>query len=216
MSAPVFDLYNFFNSSAAYRVRIALGLKKLEWRHIGVNLRAGEQYKPEYQEVNPNKLVPVFRDGATTIAQSIAIIDYLDDIQPQPLLVPRRGEARMRVLEIALTIACDLHPLNNMRIQKYLSGPMQLSDAKKEEWVNHWLTTGFDAVEKMLPEQEGWAIGDGPTLADLCIVPQVANALRASFNMAAYPKLWRVYEHCQRNPAFVAAAPNAQPDYIAH
>jgi maleylacetoacetate isomerase len=216
MSAPVFDLYNFFNSSAAYRVRIALGLKKLEWRHIGVNLRAGEQYKPEYLELNPNKLVPVFRDGATTIAQSIAIIDYLDDIQPQPLLVPRRGEARMRVLEIALTIACDLHPLNNMRIQKYLSGPMQLSDAKKEEWVNHWLTTGFDAVERMLPEQDGWAIGDGPTLADLCIVPQVANALRSGFSMAAYPKLWRVYEHCQRNPAFVAAAPNTQPDYIAH
>jgi maleylacetoacetate isomerase len=216
MSAPIFDLYSFFNSSAAYRVRIALGLKKLEWRHIGVNLRAGEQYKPEYLELNPNKLVPVFRDGDTTIAQSIAIIDYLDDIQPQPLLVPRRGEARLRVLEIALTIACDLHPLNNMRIQKYLSGPMGLSDAKKEEWVNHWLTTGFDAVERMLPEKEGWAIGDGPTLADCCIVPQVANALRSSYSMDAYPKIRRVYEHCQNNPAFSAAAPNVQPDYVGH
>jgi maleylacetoacetate isomerase len=216
MSAPVFDLYSFFNSSAAYRVRIALGLKKLEWRHIGINLRAGEQYKPEYLELNPNKLVPVFRDGGTTIAQSIAIIDYLDDIQPQPMLVPRRGEARLRVLEIALTIACDLHPLNNMRIQKYLSGPMGLSDVKKEEWVNHWLTTGFDAVERMLPDKEGWAIGDGPTLADCCIVPQVANALRSSYSMDAYPKIWRVYEHCQNNPAFSAAAPNVQPDYVGH
>lgn len=216
MGMAALDLYNFFNSSSAYRVRIALGLKGLEWRHIGVNVRAGEQYGAGYAALNPNRLVPVLRDGAMTITQSLAIIDYLDQVQPQPLLIPRALPERMRVMEIALMIACDLHPLNNMRVQKFLVGPMQLAAEQKDAWVEHWFTTAFDALEQLLPEREGWAVGPAPTLADCCIVPQVANALRASYSMAAYPNIMRVFEHCQRHAAFAAAAPQFQPDYISH
>lgn len=216
MGMPVFDLYNFFNSSSAYRVRIALGLKHLEWRHIGVNVRAGEQYGAGYAALNPNRLVPLLRDGAITISQSLAIIDYLDQVQPEPLLIPRALPERMQVMEIALMIACDLHPLNNMRVQKFLAGPMQLAPKQKDAWVSHWFTTAFDALEQLLPAHDGWAVGAAPTLADCCIVPQVANALRASYSMAAYPNIMGVYDHCQRHPAFAAAAPQFQPDYIAH
>lgn len=216
MADAMFDLYNFFNSSAAYRVRIALELKKIPWRHIGVNLRAGEQNSDSYVGLNPNKLVPVLKGEDCTIAQSLAIIDYLDCIQPDPLLVPTAAEDRSRVLEIALTVSCDIHPLNNMRVQKYLSGPMQLSNEKKSEWVDHWLDLGFDAVEALIPEKEGWCIGNTPTLADCCVVPQVANALRANYPMDKYPKIMRVYKKSQQDPAFVAASPSEQPDYIPH
>jgi maleylacetoacetate isomerase len=216
MDQPDFDLYNFFNSSAAYRVRIALGLKNMEWRHIGVNLRAGEQNAAAYVGLNPNRLVPVLHDGTQNITQSLAIIDYLDRVEPEPLLVPRDGPSRTRVLEIALTIACDVHPLNNMRVQKYLGGTLQLSDAQKSAWVEHWLTAGFVALEQWLPEREGWSVGDSPTLADCCIVPQVANALRASYSLARFPRIQRVYDYCQRHPAFQAAAPSAQPDFVGH
>jgi maleylacetoacetate isomerase len=216
MSDPDFHLYNFFNSSAAYRVRIALGLKNLQWQHIGVNLRAGEQNTAAYVGLNPAKLVPVLEHGSTSITQSLAIIDYLDCIHPEPLLVPLDGPNRMRVLEIALTISCDLHPLNNMRVQKYLSGPLGVSDAQKAAWVDHWLTAGFTAIEHWLPQHEGWSVGDTPTLADCCIVPQVANALRASYDLSRFPRVQRVYQYCQQHPAFQAAAPSAQLDFVGH
>lgn len=216
MRKPALDLYNFFNSSSAYRVRIALGLKRLEWRHIGVNVRVGEQHGADYAALNPNRLVPVLRDGGITISQSLAIIDYLDHVHPEPLLIPRALPERMRVMEVALMIACDLHPLNNMRVQKFLVGPMELAPAQKNAWVSHWFTATFDALEQLLTAADGFAVGSTPTLADCCIVPQVANALRASYSMAAYPKIMRVYDYCQRHPAFAAAAPQFQHDYIPH
>jgi maleylpyruvate isomerase len=215
MEPGTFYLFSFFNSSAAYRVRIAMGLKGLRWRHVGVDLRVGAQHAPGYRELNPTRLVPVLRDGKRIVTQSLAIIDYLDHVQPEPLLVPSEGPLRTRVLEIALSIACDLHPLNNMRVQKYLAGPLQLTEKQKTAWLCHWLTTGFDALEQWLPDRDGWCVGDTPTLADCCIVPQVANALRLSYDLSRYPRLRRLYHHCQRHEAFQAAAPSVQPDYVA-
>lgn len=209
------DLYNFFNSSAAYRVRIAMALKGIPWNHIGVNLRAGEQHGPQYGGLNPNRLVPTLHDGPRMITQSLAIIDHLDREWPEPRMVPAEGPLRTRVLEIALTIACDIHPLNNMRIQKYLAGPLGVDDARKSEWVAHWLTAGFSALERWLPEDGSWCVGDNPTLADCCLVPQVANALRASFSLEPFPRVRRTYEHCMRHEAFRVSAPSAQPDYVA-
>lgn len=209
------DLYNFFNSSAAYRVRIAMALKHIPWNHIGINLRAGEQYQPEYGALNANRLVPTLCDGGQTITQSLAIIDHLDREWPEPRMVPADGPDRTRVLELALTIACDMHPLNNMRVQKYLGGPLGIPDADKSAWVAHWLTAGFGALEPALPPDGGWCVGDAPTLADCCLVPQVANALRAGFNLDPFPRVRRVYEHCMRLEAFRVAAPDMQPDYIA-
>ncbi|MGO4332243.1 maleylacetoacetate isomerase [Cupriavidus sp. 2TAF22] len=208
------DLHNFFNSSAAYRVRIAMALKNIPWNHIGVNLRAGEQNRPEYQALNPNRLVPTMHDGEQTITQSLAIIDHLDRKWPVPRLIPADGPARIRVMEFALTIACDLHPLNNMRVQKYLSARLGIADADKAEWVAHWLTAGFSALEPWLPADGGWCVGDAPTLADCCLVPQVANAQRAAFSLDPFPRVRRAYEHCMRHEAFRVAAPSAQPDYV--
>ncbi|AGW93338.1 maleylacetoacetate isomerase [Cupriavidus sp. DF5525] len=210
------ELYNFFNSSAAYRVRIAMALKNIPWDHVGVNLRAGEQHRPEYGALNPNRLVPTLHDGEQAITQSLAIIDHLDRQWPEPRLIPLEGLARTRVLEMALTIACDIHPLNNMRVQKYLSGPLGIADADKSAWVAHWLTAGFSALEPWLSEEGGWCVGNAPTLADCCLVPQVANALRAGFSLDPYPRVRRVYEHCMRHEAFRVAAPSTQPDYVAH
>jgi maleylpyruvate isomerase len=215
MEPGTFNLYSFFNSSSAYRVRIAMGLKGLQWRHVGVDLRAGEQYAPGYRELNPTRLVPVLRHGEQIVTQSLAIIDYLDQVQPEPLLVPSAPPLRTRVMEIALSIACDLHPLNNMRVQKYLAGSLQLTEKQKRAWVSHWLTTGFDALEQWLPDRDGWCVGGTPTLADCCVVPQVANALRLSYDLSPYPRLRGLYDHCQRHEAFQAAAPSVQPDYVA-
>ncbi|GLC97285.1 maleylacetoacetate isomerase [Cupriavidus sp. TA19] len=209
------DLYDFFNSSAAYRVRIAMALKGIPWNHVGVNLRAGEQHQPGYKARNPNQLVPVLHDGGETITQSLAIIDHLDRKWPVPRLIPADGPARTRVLEIALTIACDMHPLNNMRVRKYLGNPLGIDEAAGSEWVAHWLDAGFSALEPWLPADGGWCVGDAPTLADCCLVPQVANALRATFSLGPFPRVRQAYAHCMRHEAFRLAAPSAQPDYVA-
>lgn len=210
------QLHTFFNSSAAFRVRIALGLKGIEWHSIPQNLRAGVQHNAEFRQLNPNRLVPVLQDGNLTIRQSLSIIDYLDRVAPEPRLIPVKAEDRYRVLDIALGIACDLHPINNLRVQKYLSDRLHVSDDQKREWVTHWLTTGFQALEAQLDDHDGWAVGSAPTLADCCVVPQVANALRASFDMRPYPKIEKLYRHCMNHKAFIDASPSEQPDYIAH
>lgn len=209
-------LYSFFNSSTTYRVRIALDLKGLDWQHIGVNLRAGEQHTDAYQSVNPAGLVPVLRDGDRTLTQSLAIIDYLDRLQPEPLLIPSDEMLRTRVLEISMFVACEMHPLNNMRVQRYLRDELQLSGPQVQVWVEHWWKTGFQTLEHMLPEREGWCVGAAPTMADCCVVPQVANAMRGGFDLARYPRIRQHFAFCQQHPAFVAAAPNAQPDFVGH
>lgn len=216
MTIREIDLYSFFNSSTSYRVRIALGLKGLDWQHIGVNLRKGEQHAAAYQSVNPAGLVPVLRHGDRTLTQSLAIIDHLDRLQPEPLLIPSDELLRTRVLEISMFVACEMHPLNNMRVQRYLRDELQLSAAQVQAWVEHWWETGFQTLEHMLPEREGWCVGAASTMADCCVVPQVANAMRGGFDLERYPRTRQHFAFCQQHAAFIAAAPDAQPDFVGH
>ncbi len=221
--AQALRLHGFFNSSAAYRVRIALNLKGLAWEHVGVKLRSGEQNQAGYKALNPAGLVPTLDVGdehvTQHVTQSLAIIDHLDRLQPAPRLVPAGGPARDRVLEIAQLIACDIHPLNNLRVLKYLIGPLALTEAQKNTWVAHWIGLGFDALEAMLQrdgdaDEGDWCVGTAPTLADCCLVPQVANARRAGIDVARWPRIHRIDAQACRHPAFEAAAPQRQPDFI--
>ena len=214
MSTAALRLHGFFYSSAAYRVRIALNLKGLAWEHVGVNLRTGVQRNDEYKALNPAGLVPTLEVGDKRITQSLAIIDHLDRLQPAPLLVPASGGARDRVLEIALLIACDIHPLNNLRVLKHLIGPLALSEAQKNAWIGHWIGLGFDALETMLTDDGAWCVGDAPTLADCCLVPQVANARRTGIDVSRWPRIARLDAQARTHPGFQAAEPQRQPDFI--
>lgn len=209
------QLYTFFNSSASYRVRIALALKGLAAEPIGINLRSGAQRGEDFLALNPSGQVPTLVDGTTRLSQSLAIIDYLDRLHPEPLLVPAGGQARGQVLEIAQLIACDIHPLNNLKVLKYLMAEMGLSDTQKNTWYAHWIAIGFDGLEAMLPDQDGWCVGDAPTLADCCLVPQVANAERMKIDLSAWPRIVRIAAFARQHPAFVQAEPQRQPDYMA-
>lgn len=208
-------LYTFFNSSASYRVRIALALKGLAHEAIGVNLRSGAQRSADFLALNPAGLVPALVDGQTHLSQSLAIIDHLDRLQPEPLLVPADGPARGQVLEIAQLIACDIHPLNNLRVLKYLTGELGLSEAQKNAWYAHWIAEGFNALEALLPDHDGWCVGAAPTLADCCLVPQVANAERMKIDLAAWPRIRRIAAFARQHPAFIQAEPQRQSDYTA-
>ena len=208
-------LYTFFNSSASYRVRIALGLKGLAHEAIGVNLRSGAQRSADFLALNPAGLVPALVDGDTHLSQSLAIIDHLDRVQPEPLLVPAGGPARGQVLEIAQLIACDIHPLNNLRVLKYLTGELGLSEAQKNAWYAHWIAEGFNALEALLPDHDGWCVGAAPTLADCCLVPQVANAERMKIALSAWPRIRRIATFARQHPAFIQAEPQRQSDYMA-
>lgn len=212
------QLYSFFNSSTSYRVRIALALKGLAFDTIPVNIRVGEHRANAYvDEVNPSAVVPALVDGDLALGQSIAIIDYLDAKYPEPRLVPQDIEARARVLELSMLISCDIHPVNNLRILKYLQGTLGLSAEQKNAWYQHWVAEGMAGVERLLVRHGHgvWCFGDAPTLADACLIPQIANAQRTGCDMSAYPRAMAVYAHAQTHPAFLAAAPNRQPDYTA-
>lgn len=209
------QLYTFFNSSASYRVRIALALKGLTAEHIGVNLRSGAQQSEDFLALNPAGLVPALVDGQRRLSQSLAIIDHLDRLQPEPLLVPVDGQSRGQVLEIVQLIACDIHPLNNLRVLKYLSADLGLSEAQKAAWYAHWIAEGFDALQALLPDHDGWCVGRAPTLADCCLVPQVANAERMKVDLSAWPRIRRIAAFARLHPAFVQAEPQRQPDYVA-
>jgi maleylacetoacetate isomerase len=214
--SPPLVLHGYFNSSAAYRVRIALGLKGLAWRHAGVNLRTGEQRGEAYRAKNPGGLVPALEIGEfRTVTQSLAIIDHLDRLQPEPPLIPAAGDARDRVLEISHAIACDIHPLNNLRVLKYLVGPLGLTDEQKNTWYAHWIHEGMRTVEALLSDRDGWCVGETPTMADCCLVPQVANARRMKVDLAAFPRVLRIDAFARRHPAFDAAAPDKQPDHVS-
>lgn len=211
------QLYSFFNSSTSYRVRIALALKGVEYQYTGVNIRIGEQASGSYAEMNPSKGVPCFVDeDGNRFSQSLAIIQYLDDRYPQSPLLPKDQSARARVMELSSAIACDMHPVNNLRVLNYLSNNLGVSDQQKSEWYTHWINEGFTAVEALL-ERYGsgkYCFGDQPTLADCCLVPQVANAERMGCDLSAFPNVLDVYQFCQQQPAFQKAAPKAQPDFI--
>ncbi|MCY1333550.1 Maleylpyruvate isomerase [compost metagenome] len=211
------QLYSFFNSSTSYRVRIALALKGLAHDYHGVNLRAGEQRGAQHRELSPVGGVPVLvDDDGVTLTQSLAIIDYLDARYPQAPLLPKDALQRARVLEVANLIAIDIHPINNLRVLGYLQKELGVSAEQKDAWYRHWVAEGLAAVEALL-QRHGhgpYCFGDEPTLADCCLVPQVANAERFGCDLGGYPRVLEVYRHCLAQPAFQQAAPGRQPDFI--
>ncbi|MEF3063926.1 maleylacetoacetate isomerase [Pandoraea apista] len=210
-------LYSYFRSSAAYRVRIALNLKGLDYDTVPVHLvrDGGEQLKPAYRALNVNGLVPTFIDGNANIHQSLAIIEYLEDVHPTPALLPSDPVARAQVRALALDIAADIHPIDNLRVLRYLKHDLGVSDAQKDAWYVHWIVEGFKALEARLAAQRSpgkFVFGDTPTLADCCLVPQVYNANRFKVDMTPFPRIAAINAHCQTLDAFRRAAPEAQPD----
>lgn len=209
-------LYSYYRSSAAYRVRIALNLKNIPYQYETVHLlkNGGEQHSPAYQELNPMGLVPTLVDGNTVLSQSMAIIEYLDDAYPQAnSLFPAEPTAKAQVKELSQIIACDIHPINNLRVLKYLKHELDVDDTQKNEWYSHWIKLGFAAFEQYLQKTAGdFCVGDQATLADCCLVPQVYNALRFKIDLSAYPLIQKVYENCMQLPAFTKAIPENQPD----
>jgi len=207
-------LYDYFRSTASYRVRIALNLKGLEYKMQEVHLlrEGGEQFSDDYRTINPQCLVPSYTEDDTTITQSLAILEYIEEQHPEPALLPKTPQARARVRSIALTIACDIHPLNNLRVLKYLTGDMGLLEEQKLSWYRHWIALGFEALENRLandPQTSQFCHGDQPTFADICLIPQIYNAKRFECNMNDYPTLLHINENCQKLEAFSTAAPSS-------
>jgi maleylacetoacetate isomerase len=212
------QLYSFFNSSTSYRVRIALALKGLAFETLPVNIRVGEHRAADYvANVNPSATVPALIDGDFNLGQSLAIIDYLDEKVPEPRLIPLEPVLRARVLEFASLISCDIHPVNNLRVLRYLETELKVTPQQKSAWYRHWIAEGMAGVERMLERSNAgpWCFGARLTLADVCLVPQVANALRMDCDLSLYPRSLAVYEHASKQPAFDGARPQRQPDYIA-
>lgn len=210
-------LHTYYRSSASYRVRIALNLKGLEAEHLPVHLTrdGGEQFLAKFRATNPAALVPVLEDGSERIAQSLAIIEYLDERYPESPLLPASAADRAWVRQIALDVACDIHPLNNLRVLKYLTGPIGLSEEQKQTWIRHWIDLGLQALESRLatsPRRGAFCFGDRPTLADCCLVPQLFNAERFGMALDAYPTLRRIEQACNILKAFQNAHPANQPD----
>ncbi|NYT68210.1 maleylacetoacetate isomerase, partial [Pusillimonas noertemannii] len=206
---------SFFNSSTSYRVRIALALKKLDFNFNPVNIRVAEHKAPGYVEKNPGASVPLLVDDGFELGQSMAIIDYLDAKYPEPRLIPQDLQARARVLEISNLISCDMHPLNNKRVLLYLTRMLKAEEGGKNIWYQHWITEGFHSVEQLLARTYAGTFchGDQVSLADCCLVPQVANALRMNCNLENYPRINAIYAYCNSLDAFRQAMPEAQPDY---
>ena len=210
-------LYDYFRSSAAYRVRIALNLKGVvPGERTFVHLRMGNQRAQDYLALNPQGLVPALAlDDGQILTQSLAIIEYLDETHPEPPLLPAAPPARARVRAIALAIACEIHPLNNLRVLNYLIGTLGVAREQKDGWYKYWVDVGFEALEKKLSQERETGVfchGNAPTLADVCLVPQIANARRFSIDLSPYPTLTRIEAACLALPAFAAAAPERQPD----
>ena len=207
-------LYDYFRSSAAFRVRIALNVKGLAAERRFVHLRRGEQREPSYLELNPQGFVPMLVVGDRRLTQSLAIIEYLEERHPLPPLLPPGPEDRAWVRAIALSIACDIHPLNNLRVLKHLSREYQVEEPRRDDWYRHWVRLGFEALETQLAARAAgpYCAGDTPTLADLCLVPQVANAHRLNVDMAPYPRIASIDAACLLLPPFADAQPERQPD----
>ncbi len=206
-------LYDYFRSSACFRVRIALNLKGLSYEKQTVHLvkDGGEQLSAEYKKINPQALVPTLLADKKPLTQSLAIIEYLDEVYPQPALLPADPYLKAVARSLALSIAADLHPLNNLRVMKFLTTELEVSEDKKNQWYQHWLKLGLSALEQqlsVLPTTGKFCFGDIPGLVDLCLVPQVYNARRYHCDMSAYPLITRIDAHCQAHPAFIAAWPN--------
>lgn len=210
-------LYTYFRSSAAYRVRIALNLKNLSYQAVPVHLRrdGGQQHSPSFLRLSPAHLIPVLEQEALSLTQSLAIIEYLEETHPAPPLLPKEAHARAQVRALALSIACDIHPLGNLRVLQYLETQLNVDEEARRRWSRHWLELGLAAIEQLLAASktaQSFCYGDSPTLADCCLIPQVFNALRAECSLNPYPTIQRIYAHCTGLAPFQDAAPDAQAD----
>lgn len=208
-------LYGYWRSTAAYRVRIALHLKGINYDSVSVHLvkNGGEQHNDNYVEINPNHLVPTLIDGDFSLNQSLAIIDYLDTTHFGLSLYPDNVQERAKVQALALDIACEIHPLNNLRVQQYLATDLNIKNEAKAAWVDHWMTIGFNAIEKHLAQSAGcYCFKDQVTVADICLVAQVYNATRFNVDMSPYPYINRVVANCNKLEAFQLALPENQED----
>ena len=214
-------LYNYFRSSASYRVRIALALKKLDYEYLSVHLVKNEQLAPAFREMAPSQLVPalVVDDAASatqaTLTQSLAIIEYLDETVPEPPLLPADALGRARVRALALDIACEIHPLDNLRVLRYLQRALAVSDDDTDRWYRHWVETGLEVVERQLaghPATGRFCHGDAPGLADCVLVPQIFNAQRMNCRLDHVPTVMRVFDACMAEAAFSSSQPSACPD----
>ena len=208
-------LYGYFRSSAAYRVRIAINLKGLAPEQRSIHLAKKLNLTPEYKAVNPQGLVPYLLDDDFQLSQSLAIIEYLDERYPDPPLLPKDVQGRAAARAIAQLIACDIHPLNNTRVLSYLTDKLQVSDAQKAEWYCHWIQEGFTALEKILAARKipsTFCVGDTPTIADICLIPQIANANRFKCSLDKFPHIMAVAHNAQKLAAFVDAEPWRQVD----
>ena len=217
MTSKKLVLHNYFRSSAAYRVRIAMNLKGLDYEYLSVHLtrEGGMQFKDTYTALNPQQLVPLLDDDGFQLSQSLAIIEYLDEKYPAIRLLPDSLQGRARVRQLTLAIACDIHPLQNLRVLKYLTGKLALTEENKAEWIKHWLELGLTALEADLaraPTRGKFCFGDTPTMADCALVPQLFSAARFNVDMQPYPTLRAIYEACEALPAIAAAHPARQPD----
>ena len=214
----MYKLYSYFRSSAAYRVRIALNLKNIPYDIVGVHLLndGGQHRLPDYLAKNPQGLIPSLEDSEGHVyRQSLNIIDYLDQQHPKPLMVPVETKQRSYVLEISLMVASDIHPLNNLRVLNYLTNDMHLCEEDKKTWYQHWVHVGLEAIETWLRQHnlaKNCCLGNTPTLADACLIPQVYNALRFQCDIEPYPTVRRIYEHCSSLSPFIQASPENQPD----
>ncbi len=206
-------LYGHHRSSASYRARIALNLKSLKYESVFVDLLKGEQHGAEFYALNPQELVPVLACGGQLLSQSLAIIEFLEELYPEPALLPSDAYRRAEVRAFALSIACDIHPLNNLRVLQHLTGEMGLSQPVKDQWYQHWIREGLRRLEIIVatrPANARFCFGDDPTVADVCLVPQLANARRTQCDLASYPALLRIEQNCMALDAFQAAAPENQ------
>jgi maleylpyruvate isomerase len=211
-------LFSYWRSSAAFRVRIALNLKNLSHEVIPVNLikQGGEQHLPSFTAKNPQDLVPVLEHGSDVLRQSLAIIEYLEETYPAPALLPHDVQERAWVRALSMDIACDIHPLNNLRVMKYLHKQLQLSDEQKSSWTKHWLELGLTGVEKTLsskPRLGKFCLGDTPGMADVCLIPQIMNAKASDCDLSPYPEIQKVFDACMKLPAFIEASWESQIDY---
>lgn len=208
-------LYTYFRSSAAFRVRIALAYKGVPYTALPVHLlkEGGQQLQPAYLAINPQGQLPALETGeGDVLTQSLAILEYLEEVHPHPALLPADPVARAKVRAMALAIACDIHPVNNLAVLKHLRGPLALEEAAVTAWIHHWMARGFTALERMVAPDGPYCWGEQPTLADLCLVPQMFNARRFGLDLAPYPRLVAIDAACMALPAFQMAAPANQPD----
>ena len=210
-------LYSFFRSSASYRVRIALNLKGIAYEQAPIHLRrgGGEQFGAAYRALNPQALVPTLEDGGKILTQSLAIIEYLEEKQPQPALLPKDPADKALVRSMAMIVACEVHPIQNLRVLNYVKKEYNQTDEQVNRWAQHWIDLGLSALEEMLaaqPKRGKYCWGNAPTLADICLVPQLGNARRYGCDLSRYTNILAVEKNCAALPAFIDAAPDKQPD----